>query len=65
MAARSKTTIARVERQAAEPVSALPLIEFGTPEEREAGWKIVTEAMQGGWRSIGPYGSRADLYDRA
>ncbi len=37
---------------------------LGTPGEREAAWAIVTEAMAGGWLSVGPYGPRAELYDR-
>ncbi len=57
--------VADAARRAEEP--ALPridLAELGTPEERDAGWLIVSEAMAGGWRSVGPYGPRADLYDR-
>jgi hypothetical protein len=42
----------------------LPLLQYGNRHERSAGWQIVKEAMAGGWRSVGPYGPRADLYDR-
>jgi hypothetical protein len=42
----------------------LPLVKYGNPQERAAGWRIVKEAMAGGWRSVGPYGPRSDLYDR-
>lgn len=42
----------------------LPLLQYGNRQERAAGWRIVKEAMAGGWRSVGPYGPRSDLYDR-
>jgi hypothetical protein len=70
MPVRSKTATQRK----AQPVRAaaqqrsrrivLPLVRFGTNRERSAGWLVVMEAMQGGWRSVGPYGPRGDLYDR-
>ena len=42
----------------------LPLLRYGDRQERAVGWQIVKEALAGGWRSVGPYGPRADLYDR-
>ena len=62
MVAHGKAARVLTERQETAP-SERPLIDFATPTERDAAWTMLEEAMRGGWRSIGPYGPRADLYD--